>query len=50
MNIEKTTVGQHKKKTRHTMRHLLVTGKKLNHCILDKKLKEKNPLTDVHSL
>ena len=50
MNIEKTTVGQHKKKTRHTMRHLLVTGKKSNHCILDRKLKKKNPLTDVHSL
>ena len=29
MNIEKATVGQHKNKTWHTMRHLLVTGKKI---------------------
>ena len=28
MNIEKATVGQHKHKTWHKMRHLLVTGKK----------------------
>lgn len=29
MNIEKATVGQHKNKTLHKMRHLLVTGKKI---------------------
>ena len=34
MNIEKATVGQHKNK----MRHLLVTGKKSTHFIVDKKL------------
>ena len=28
MNIEKATVGQHKNKPWHMMRHLLVTGKK----------------------
>ena len=29
MNIKKATVGQHKNKTWHKMRHLLVTGKKI---------------------
>ena len=29
MNIGKVTVGQHKNKTCHKMRHLLVTGKKI---------------------
>lgn len=29
MDIEKATVGQHKIKTWHKMRHLLVTGKKI---------------------
>ena len=38
MSIEKATVGQHKSKTWHKMRHLLVTGKKSNHFTLDKKL------------
>ena len=29
MSIEKAIVGQHKNKTWHKMRHLLVTGKKI---------------------
>ena len=41
MNIEKATVGQHKNKTRHTMRHLLVTGKKIKSLYTKQKTLEK---------
>ena len=37
MAINQATVGQHRNKTWHEMRHLLVTGKKLNHYMQDKK-------------
>lgn len=47
MNIEKATVGQHKNKTWHKMRHLLVTGKKIKSLYTRQKTLEKNPLTDV---
>ena len=47
MNIEKATVGQHKNKTWHEMRHLLVTGKKIKSLYTRQKTLEKNPLTDV---
>lgn len=47
MIIEKATVGQHKNKTWHKMRHLLVTGKKIKSLYTRQKTLEKNPLTDV---
>ena len=47
MSIEKATVGQHKNKTWHKMRHLLVTGKKIKSLYTRQKTLEKNPLTDV---
>ena len=47
MNIEKATVGQHKNKTWHTMRHPLVSGKKIKSLRTRQKTLEKNPLTDV---
>ena len=46
-SIEKATVGQHKNKTWHNMRHLLVTGKKIKSLYSRQKTLEKNPLTDV---
>ena len=47
ISTEKATVGQHKNKTWHKMRHLLVTGKKIKSLYTRQKTLEKNPLTDV---
>jgi len=41
MNIEKANVGQHKNKTWHKMRHLLVTGKKIKSLYTRQKTLEK---------
>ena len=44
MNIEKATVRQHKNKTWHKMRHLLVTGKKIKSLYSrQKNLSKKSP-------
>ena len=47
MNTEKATVGQHKNKTWHKMRHLLVTGKKVESLYTIQKTLEKSPCTNV---
>ena len=47
MNIEKATGGQHKNKTWHKMRHILVTGKKIKSLYTRQKTLEKKSLTDV---
>lgn len=47
MEINQATVGQHRNKTWHEMRHLLVTGKKIKSLYTRQKTLEKNPLTDV---
>ena len=47
LEINQATVGQHKNKTWHEMRHLLVTGKKIKSLYTRQKTLEKNPLTDV---
>ena len=44
MNIEKATVRQHRNKTWHKMRHLLVTGKKIKSLYSrQKNLSKKSP-------
>lgn len=47
MEINQATVGQHKNKTWHKMRHLLVTGKKMKSLYTRQKNLDKNPLTYV---
>jgi len=47
LEINQATVGQHKNKTWHEMRHLLITGKKIKSLYTRQKTLEKNPLTDV---
>ena len=50
MSIEKATVGQHKNKTWHKMRHLLVTGKKIKSLYTRQKALEKILLLMYHAL
>ena len=47
MTINKATMGQHKNKSWHEMRHLLVTAKKIKSLYTRQKTLEKDPHIDV---